>query len=226
MNSRADVYPDVMSEGVTPTPAAVMGSNVRRLRGAHTADELARDCAVWGIKGGTARIAELEGGRVSPTLPTIYVLTLALADLLDRPVAPTELFEGSGKVAMPGGEIELRIVRSTLSSEPPRRPKLLTAELDAWVADMEATWPDRLMKMAAGKIRKTSAAMREADVRIGKSLGLDAYRTAAEMAYLWGKPLSVVRDEQAGTHANAQRRGQVSRQLKAELKKVIHDGND
>jgi hypothetical protein len=40
-------------------------------------------------------------------------------------------------------------------------------------------------------------AMVEADVRIGKSLGLDADRTAAEMAYLWVKPLSVVRDERA-----------------------------
>jgi hypothetical protein len=39
--------------------------------------------------------------------------------------------------------------------------------------------------------------MVEADIRIGKSLGLDADRTAAEMTYLWGKPLSVVRDELA-----------------------------
>ncbi|MDT5371456.1 MAG: hypothetical protein QOC62_5887 [Mycobacterium sp.] len=208
-----------------PTPAAVMGNNVRRLRGAHTADELAREAQAWGLKGGTARIAELEGGRVSPTLPTIYLLTLALADLLDRPVAPTELFEGAGKVAMPGGEIELRMLRSTLSSEPPRRPKLLTTELDAWIADMQDTWPDRLMDLPAGKIRKTSAAMREADVRIGKSLGLDAYRAAAEMAYLWGKPLSAVRDERSGPDANAQKRGRVARELKAQLQEVI-SGDD
>jgi hypothetical protein len=216
-----------MSSEVMPTLASVMGSNVRRLRGAHTADELAREAAAWGLKGGTARIAELEGGRVSPTLSTVYMLTLALADLLNEPVAPTDLFEGTGKVAMAGiGEVGLQMVRSTLSSEPPKRPRPDTSAVNAWIENMQATWPDRLMDMAAGKIRKTSAAMREADVRIGKSLGLDRYRTAAEMAYRWGKPLSVVRDEHFGSDASPQQRGRISRELKAELEKQVLDGND
>ena len=122
--------------------------------------------------------------------------------------------------------MQLHLLRSVLSSEPPKRPKPDTSAVTRWINDMHATWPDRLMDLAGGKIRKTSAAMREADVKIGKGLGLDAYRTAAEMAYLWGKPLSAVRDEIAGVDANAQRRGQVSRQLKAELAKVIDDGDD
>jgi hypothetical protein len=63
--------------------------------------------------------------------------------------------------------------------------------------------------------------MREADVQIGRSLGLDPYRAAAEMAYLWGKPLSAVRDERCGPDASPQQRGRISRQLKAELEKVL-----
>jgi hypothetical protein len=63
------------------TAAAVMGANVRRLRGDHTAEELARHAQAWGLKWGTGRIADLEAGRVSPTLPTIYALTVALEDL-------------------------------------------------------------------------------------------------------------------------------------------------
>jgi hypothetical protein len=210
-----------MKTPVMTTASAVMGSNVRRLRGEHTADDLARECAVWGLKGGTAKIADVEAGRVSPTIPTVYMLTLALRDLLGREVVPAELFDGAGKVRVGSGDVQLHLLRSVLSGEPPKRPKPDTSAVTAWINDMHATWPDRLMDLAAGKIRKTSAAMREADIKIGKSLGLDEYRTAAEMAYLWGKPLSAVRDEIAGADANAQRRGQVSRQLKAELVKVI-----
>ena len=209
-----------MKSPVMTTASAVMGSNVRRLRGEHTADELARECAVWGLKGGTAKIADVEAGRVSPTIPTVYMLT-SLRDLLGREVAPAELFDGASNVRMGSGDVQLHLLRSVLSSEPPKRPKPDTSAVSAWIEDMHANWPDRLLNLAAGKIRKTSAAMREADVKIGKSLGLDAYRTAAEMAYLWGKPLSAMRDEIAGVDANAQHRGRVSRQLKAELVKVI-----
>jgi hypothetical protein len=46
------------------------------------------------------------------------------------------------------------------------------------------------------------------------------------MAWLWGQSLSAKRDELAGADANAQRRGQISRQLKEQLRKAIIDGND
>lgn len=69
-------------------------------------------------------------------------------------------------------------------------------------------------------------ALTEADIRIGRELGLDADRTAAEMTYSWGRPLSVERDEIAGVGANAQRRGIVTRELKAQLRKQVTDGND
>ena len=215
-----------MLDIVIPSPSVVMGSNVRRLRGEHTTDELARAATAWGLRGGTGRIAEVEGGRVSPTVPTVYMLVLALKDLLGRDVSPAELFEGRGKVAMPGGDIELHMLRSMLSDQPPQRPKPNTSEITDWIKDMQATWPKRLMDLPAARIHQTSAEMREADLRVGKSFGLDTYRTAAEMAYLWGKPLSAVRDEQAGPNAKAQRRGQISRQLKAELEKIVRNGDD
>jgi hypothetical protein len=46
------------------------------------------------------------------------------------------------------------------------------------------------------------------------------------MADLWGHPLSAERDRQAAATANAQARGQISRRLKAKLRKVITDGDD
>jgi hypothetical protein len=209
-----------MSDPVTSTASVVMGRNVRRLRGDRTSDELARDCAAWGIKGGTGRVSEIENGKVSPTILTVYLLTLALADLLGRPVAPSELFAGSGPVSTPGGEIELRLLRTVLAGEAPRRPRPQTPGIDEFI-DKVKTWPEPLQNAPSGPYRKTLAAMVEADIRAGKSLGLDRALTAAWMAYLWRKPLSAERDERAGARANAQARGQISRQLKAELAAVI-----
>jgi hypothetical protein len=49
---------------------------------------------------------------------------------------------------------------------------------------------------------------------------------AAAMAALWGRTFTAERDHRAEPDAKAQRRGQISRQLKADLQEVINDGND
>ena len=172
-------------------------------------------------------MTNVESGRSAPSLANIYPLVLALEDLLDRRVAPTELFEGTGTVKVAGREVELPLLRTVLSDKPPRRPEPDTSQLNAWMEHIQATWPDRLLHQTGFlKIHWTKLAMTEADLRIGKSLGLDPLRTAGEMTYLWGHPLSAERDRRAGADANAQARGQISRQLKEELRKVIADGDD
>lgn len=61
----------------------------------------------------------------------------------------------------------------------------------------------------------------ESDARICKSLGISRELGVAAMALLWKKTLVAERDRLAGPGANAQRRGQISRQLKAELQKAV-----
>jgi hypothetical protein len=46
------------------------------------------------------------------------------------------------------------------------------------------------------------------------------------MAKRWKRTFVAERDRRAGPDANAQRRGQVSRQLKAELKEALPNGNN
>jgi hypothetical protein len=203
-----------------------MGENVQRLRGRHTQAELARNAKAWGLPWSTGTVANVEAGRTAPSLVNIYPLVLALEDLLDRPVAPTELFDGSGKVKVAGRDIELRLLRTLLSDQRVKRPKPDMSELNAWMDRIEATWPDYLLQVPLGTVHDTKAAMTEADLRIGKGLGWDADRTAAEMAARWGHPLSVERDKRAGARANAQARGQISRRLKAELREATSDGDD
>jgi hypothetical protein len=208
------------------TLAAVMGENVRKLRGGHTQAELARHATGWGLRWSTGTVANVESGRAAPSLANLYPLVLALEDLLDRRVHPTELFGGSGKVKVAGRDTELRFVRTLLSDQPVKRPKPDVSKLNAWMGRIEATWPDYLLRVPYKTFHDTKAAMTEADLKIGKSLGWDADQTAAEMAARWGHPLSVERDKWAPESANAQARGQISRRLKAELRKAISDGDD
>jgi hypothetical protein len=163
--------------------SACLGHNVRRLRGEHTAAQLARHAEAWGLKWGTGRVAECEAGKVSATASTVYLLTLALSDLLGRSVLPSELFEGAP------------MLQSVVSNQPVQRPK--PPDLTPWIEEHLATLPEPLQKAPVGPYRKTLAAMVEADVRIGKSLGLDRALAARWMAYRWGRPLSVERDERA-----------------------------
>ena len=68
--------------------------------------------------------------------------------------------------------------------------------------------------------------LRESDMRMCKSIGVDLAIGAAAMDKLWGRPFSAERDHRAEPGANAQRKGQISRRLKAELQKVVNDGDD
>jgi hypothetical protein len=61
--------------------------------------------------------------------------------------------------------------------------------------------------------------------KMRKSLGISSDALATWSQTLWKRSFSEERDRRAGPGANAQKRGQVSRQLKAELQKAISDGH-
>jgi len=57
--------------------------------------------------------------------------------------------------------------------------------------------------------------------RIRKSLGISAMLLARATASLWKRTFSQERDRRAGAGANAQKRGQITRQMRAELDAAI-----
>jgi hypothetical protein len=75
-------------------------------------------------------------------------------------------------------------------------------------------------------LQRVALAFRESDARICKSLGVDLDDGAAAMAKLWRSTFTTERDRRAGPDANPQRRGRISRQLKAELQKELARGHD
>ena len=78
----------------------------------------------------------------------------------------------------------------------------------------------------SGTLSATASVVRETDQRMCKQLGVDTATGVAAMDKLWGRLFSAERDRRAGPDANAQRRGIVARQLKAELQEALTDGND
>jgi transcriptional regulator with XRE-family HTH domain len=192
-----------------------------------------------GLNWGTGRIADLEGGRVSPTVPTLFALCQAFGALLSRPVSLAELFAGEGPVRLTGTDatVELAELREALSGEPvdpggalfiARMGLAGAVAAHEQFAEHGIEPPDVLTARLREHplAQQVKQGMLEADYRVAKSLGLDVDHAAVTMARLWGLSFTAERDRRGGPDANPQKRGRISRKLKAELREAISHGDD
>lgn len=190
-----------------------------------------------GLNWGTGRIADLEAGRVSPTLPTLISVALALGEVRGEPIRLHDLLYYDGFVTISGdlvlsGEALIRFVcgypvevlvryipggleevAKFLAKKDERENKHL-AQLNAEFAKV-----DKDLRLA---VFEQSG---EAEERAAKALNIDTYYLAIASAYLWGRSLADERDRRSGPGTTAQKRGRITRQLYAELKAAIH-GHD
>jgi hypothetical protein len=222
-----------------PTVAEVLGRTARALRGDRKLELVAYEAKSAGLNWGTGRIADLEAGRVSPTVPTLFVLCQAFGALLGRRVSLAELFAGDGPVRLTGTDatVELADLREALSGEPvDPGPAMFIARMG-----LAGAIAAKEQFLAAGidppdvinaRVREHPLAhtvrqsMLEADYRIARSLGLDDDEAAILMGRLWGRSFTAQRDAEAGPNANPQKRGRISRKLKAQLQEAINRGDD
>ena len=198
--------------------AEVVGRNCKRIRTeiGITQDELARYARPLGLRWSASSVGDFEAGRSAPTLATVFTVGVALqfaarhavtlARLYgrtqphDRAVTLADLLGGDGLVA-------------------------LTDALAASAADLAGVcrggsfrfpWYEPVTESTAGL----------AEQRLAKRLGIEPDRLADVSNRLWGCMFSEERDRRAGPDSNQQKRGQVSRTLRAELEKALADGND
>lgn len=217
-----------------PSLASVVGKNARTLRGDLSGDRLANAARKHGLNWGTGRIADLEAGRVSPTLPTLISLALALGDVRGQPVKLADLLHHDGFVTVSGdlvlsGEALTHFVSGwpvhrLLRYLPGGAEKIasLIERVDDSRAQMKLSFVDVVDKRLSGDIYQRSG---EAEERAARALDIDTYDLAIAAAYLWGRSLSDERDRRAGSSATAQKRGRITRQLYDELKAAL-DGDD
>lgn len=180
---------------------------MRALRGEHKTADMTRAARLAGLDNWTTgHLANLEAGRASATLPMLFALSGALASLLGRPVALTELLAGNG-----GERVAIGDNRT-----------VTLAELRASMTGQAVGSP--VKPRGRDRVTTVRMSMVDADTRAARDLGLTDERAASCMAALWGRTLSAERDRRAGPDANAQKRGRIARDLKTELREAITDG--
>jgi hypothetical protein len=145
-----------------------------------------------------------------------------------RKVTPRELFAGEGRVTINDRlSLDLDAVRSTFGEgagitvlDMAGIRDQVKRAIPEWEKRREC-WPKPLRAVPPAKIGRVYLAMSDSDMRMCRNIGVDRELGAAAMTKLWGKPFTAKRDELTEPGANAQRRDQISRQLKAELLSII-----
>jgi hypothetical protein len=200
------------ANGQSRSLTSVLGVNLRRIRTERlgvTQDTLAAYARVSGLQWNAQKVANFEAGRWTPTFADVLALGIALERVRafvgmfpERPAARTH-------------EITLA---DLLTSNVPVTLKpgvmLTSAEL--------ANIGHGVFPLPAST---TPAPPTLAERRAAKALGIDCAQLDQVSEQLWGTTFAAERDRRAGK-GNQQKRGQISRELRAELEKALTDGHD
>lgn len=207
--------------------ATVIGLNARNARKSAglTLNHVAGAARARGLRWSESRVADFEAGRVTPNLTTLAAVCLALADLGCPNATLPELVTHPSPVEINESlalwSDDLRNVLSGQPAKKPRQRKQRRGRIE--VTDpREQTVLDRYADvhswLAAVNVRIAAGATEE---RVRKSLGISSDLLAAVSTALWKRSFSEERDRRAGAGANAQKRGQVSRRMQAELQAAM-----
>lgn len=214
--------------------AEVVGQNARAHRIRHDAklDDVARVARHYGLKWSTGRVGDLEGGRMPATLPTLFAVALTLGEVTGEPMSIADLTWFDGWVEVnPGlkvrGDALTRVLRGEPARlmardvmEPGEAKKIVNEAIEQMRADN-----DLLQGIGANlRIEDLEQAIHDAGVaehRVAKELDVNQNVLATLSLHLWQSTFSAERDRRAGPDANAQRKGQITRQMKDELRSTL-----
>ncbi|WP_039796362.1 hypothetical protein [Nocardia araoensis] len=210
--------------------AAVVGANARRIRLASetTLEEVSREARHVGLRWTTGKVGDLEAGRIKPTLPTLLSLSIALSSATDQDVALSDLVAHDGNIRINDELIMTgRAVAAALRGEPVERPGVdatgVVSDALRELSELPA-WLRQGVRM--GTVRQIHHDSTETDAKVSRELGVSDLFMVFLSAKLWGETFTQKRNELAGADANAQKRGRVTRELKAELSKFIAQQKD
>jgi transcriptional regulator with XRE-family HTH domain len=215
--------------------ASVIGKNAQRLRrdAGLTLDQVSIAAKMRGLNWSESRVADFEASRVAPNLTTLIAVVLCLRDAGCAKATLTALLHSARPIQI-NDSLELsdgqvvnlvtgRRARTPKPSDPKRKkaPSSST-QLEALESAVAELSPPPDVKAILRALIIASGATEE---RTWKALDISRTELADWSARLWGRTFSEERDRRAGKGANAQKRGQVSRQLREELKAAIEAAN-
>jgi transcriptional regulator with XRE-family HTH domain len=202
--------------------AVVVGRNCKRIRSAIgvTQDELAERARLVGLRWTASAVGDFEAGRSAPSFATVLAVGMALQIALEDTaeqrnetpqwgVTLADLLEGDGSVALTD-----RMAVPT---------RLLAAACRGQIFAFADPRSTREFFADAGKVIPLGGLTEH---RLAKRLGMSTFVLASLSAELWQHTFSEERDRRAGPDANQQKRGRVSRELRAELEEALADGDD
>jgi transcriptional regulator with XRE-family HTH domain len=223
---------------VAESLAVVTGRNCKEIRAqiGVTQDGLAHHARRVGLRWTASAVGDFEAGRSAPTFATVLLTALALelarqraaaqakivADLhgrkrqtgvTEKPVAVADLLCGNEVVALNDAlELPAPVVAAICRGDKYSLRNLLG------LAEARTLGGDG-----------TAAVLEQSGLtedRLAKRLDITREELGALSFQLWRSTFSEERDGRAGPDANRQKRGRVSRELRAELEEAMADGND
>ncbi len=217
--------------------AEIVGRNYQHIRATNglSQNELARYGRDVGLHWNAAKVGDFEAGRSSPTFATIlaalWALQTAINHRADRraaagvtePLAIAEvrladLLQGTGFVAVNGAlDIPAAILRDVCSGEAPDPDRMQNRPLASPSAALLHTEATKLQQEILAVLQRSGLT----EARVAKRLAVEPARLADASFRLWRKTFTEERDRRAGLEANQQKRGRVSRELRAELEKEL-----
>lgn len=204
------------------TLAEVVGENSRRLRTNHgaTLDQVATTARLYGVKWSTARVVELERGRLPISAPLLFLLPQVLGDAIDHRVSIAELL---------AGDYWIELNEETAIHSEILRKATVGEKLD-WAHEDYEGGAEEVRSILSGMIGALTQNLPPAgtratlaEVRAAKKIGISVEELQDVALYLWGEPLGHVIRQGVDRDASPQARGHVTRALVAELQSRLPD---
>lgn len=223
---------------VTKPLAEVVGSNCKRWRNriGLTQDKFAEFARMVGLRWTASAVGDFEAGRSSPSLATVIAVAAALQIAFGR----TASFDSD--------EEFVGVVQDFDAGEAPTLADLLSTDAD-WVNVNGVLMPPGgdLPKLFLGGIfhgyggpteeewREITEAVERGrkfradlvshagvtDKRMARQLGISVNDFMVRSIRLWGNTFSEERDRRAGADANKQKKGQIAREMRAEMENEV-----
>jgi len=199
---------------------------------------LAEHAQLFGARWRANEILKIEQGERRLTIDALAILANALTVLRGKPVGLADLLQsdepldlaGSGRAA--NGETLLNVLLAKKGASLDRvKPEPLAAVIsishfgkrsDGTAPPLDFKLPTDPQEREELRLALTQS---ESELRIARSMGLDPYVFAACCLWMWGLFFSHERNRRAGKDANAQKRGNITRIMKDELREAISRGN-
>lgn len=215
--------------------ATVVGQNCKLLRTeiGLTQNEFAKYARDRGLRWNSSAVADFEKGRSSPTFGTVLAVSLALelaAQIADcyrwspetGGVFP-ELVKSDGDIQLNNGlSMSADLVVQVCRGKPWKVWAARGSESKESLAFDQEIFGDGALT-ASQRLMVRSGQPEE---RLARQLKIELSALADISNLLWQRTFSEERDRRAGTDANAQKKGRISRELRHELEQELADGND